>query len=290
MDWDRDAHDLLSELPLPPMMLSLARFDAEKRARAEGLARVSAAVVRRTERGYRDVLGPEAAEAAARLNRGEDIGLPAEFFMDTSDELYAIQVCPAKYGACTSEKRAMMLDAYRAVQQVLLSRDINRIMLEKARHPVMSHHAFRAAIVGCPNCCLSPHLADFSVVCVYRPEIAPETCSGCGMCAAHCSEQAIGLDNACAVIDYERCVMCGGCETVCPAGAVVTGQKGYRVLAGGRGGRRPRIAEAVVELTDSIGAERILDRALTMYEETEAGEDELSFADFVERAGIAALR
>jgi len=47
-----------------------------------------------------------------------------------------------------------------------------------------------------------------------------DLCTGCGLCADHCPQQAISLDSGWAQIDQERCNQCGRCLDACPRGAI----------------------------------------------------------------------
>ncbi len=51
------------------------------------------------------------------------------------------------------------------------------------------------------------------------PQVSQERCIACGICAEHCPEDAIDVDDV-AVIDQERCVGCGECLQRCPTGAM----------------------------------------------------------------------
>ncbi len=290
MEWEREAVETLEAIPLPPIMAPLAKLDAEMRARRKGLNVVSTEIVRETEAGYRETLGSEAMQALEKMMRGEDVGLPDEFFEQIDNPLMSIQLCPAKFGACTLEKRDMMLAAYRRIKEYLLNRDISGIMLARARPPLMSHHAFRVAIIGCPNCCLSPWLSDFGVVGVFRPGVKPDGCIQCGECVTYCSEGAIRLNENGPVIDYGKCVACGGCGKICPEEVLYTEKAGYRVAVGGSGSRHPRLAETVTDLADIDGVIRILDEALTVFEEFPEEGREPSFHDAMSKEAVKRLK
>lgn len=290
IEWDDDANEFVEGLPLPPVMLPLARLDAQLRARRAGGERVCMETVQATARGYRRLLGAEAVALIERMQAGEDPNLPDEFFEHTDGHLWRIDLCPATYGACTAQKREMMRTACRAVREVLLQEDATGVMLSNARPPVMSHHMLRVAVIGCPNCCASPWFADVGIICRYRPSVAAGGCSGCGRCVEMCASGAVSLVEGAARIDVQRCDFCGGCATACPAGAIALPETGYQVVLGGTGARRPRLAETVIKWTDAAGVAAVLRRALRRYGREARPDVERSFHEFVAHCGVAALR
>lgn len=52
------------------------------------------------------------------------------------------------------------------------------------------------------------------------PTVKEEKCLACGDCAAHCSQGAIEVAEACAVIDSEACIGCGECILICSEEAI----------------------------------------------------------------------
>lgn len=53
-----------------------------------------------------------------------------------------------------------------------------------------------------------------------KPAISTRKCTGCGMCARWCPQNAIHLENDIAVIDGQLCIGCGQCIAVCRFSAV----------------------------------------------------------------------
>jgi len=52
------------------------------------------------------------------------------------------------------------------------------------------------------------------------PKVKRKRCTGCGECIAHCTQEAISLQNEKAVVDPQRCTGCGGCISICPNNAI----------------------------------------------------------------------
>ncbi|MFO8011028.1 MAG: 4Fe-4S dicluster domain-containing protein [Dehalococcoidia bacterium] len=86
------------------------------------------------------------------------------------------------------------------------------------------------AICNCCGCCCMG-IRMWNLMEGTLPLLAPsgyvaevsEDCSGCGICAENvCNFYAISLDeqNQRAVIDFDKCMGCGVCESVCPDNAI----------------------------------------------------------------------
>lgn len=70
-----------------------------------------------------------------------------------------------------------------------------------------------------------------------------------------------------AVIDYDKCVMCGRCVVNCPVGARYTAEDGFMLFVGGRGSWPPHEGWM---LRDFVAREEILpqiERILEVYRE-----------------------
>ena len=104
------------------------------------------------------------------------------------------------------------------------------------------HHQVRIALAGCPNACSRPQITDFGLIRAGVPAIDAASCSDCGACAATCPEEAISSRDGAHRIDLTKCLFCLRCRGVCPEEALQAERTGYRVLVGGRLGRRPMLA------------------------------------------------
>ncbi len=289
MEWDIEAVQIVEGIPLPPMIAHYSRMDAERRARKKGLGRVTADVARETERGYEQALGREAVELLRAMARGEDVQLPDEFFVEEPEELFSIQLCPAKFGASTMEKRRHILDILVAVRAKLKKLEITRILMDKAETSLMAHHAFRVGITGCTNACFSPYFLDFGILGVYRPEAKPG-CTKCGTCASYCTAGAIRIGESGPEFDREACIGCAGCDEVCDQQLIRIREKGYKVVAGGSGTRRPHIADTIAEFTDKAGVLSILERAVALLRETPVNGRVISLRQVLKKTGVERLK
>lgn len=157
-------------------------------------------------------------------------------------------------------------------------------MAKMIEGPVLFHHRFRVAVAGCPNACSRPQIVDFGLIAQSVPGRGEGGCTGCGQCIKACQEGAVILSEEGPVFDNARCLNCGQCFRSCPAGAIREAGSGFKVMAGGRLGRRPRLAEVVLELAGESEVKAALEGAIRLYmEEGRAGE---RYSALVERLGI----
>ena len=174
------------------------------------------------------------------MARGEDAGLPDEFFVEEPEELYSIELCPAKYGASTMEKREQMRKLLTPLRKKLKELGITEIIMDKAQTSIMSHHMLRIGLTGCPNACFSPYFQDLAILGVYHVGIKDTGCVQCGKCVTYCSARAISMGEKGPVIDYKKCIKCSGCVEQCEEGVFFTERK--RLQGGNR--RRRNAASA----------------------------------------------
>jgi ferredoxin len=57
--------------------------------------------------------------------------------------------------------------------------------------------------------------------------VVTDLCSGCRFteCVSVCPVECFHVDDAMVYIDPENCIDCGGCEPVCPVGAIEAGHR-----------------------------------------------------------------
>lgn len=103
------------------------------------------------------------------------------------------------------------------------------------------HKAFSVSGAACPNGCSRPHIADIGLIRACVPVIDHENCIQCEECVRSCPDEAMEMVEGKIVITREKCLLCGVCANSCPAEVISCSRSGWRVLAGGRLGRHPRL-------------------------------------------------
>ena len=154
-------------------------------------------------------------------------------------------------------------------------------------HNMPLPHKFKIAVGGCPNNCVKPDLNDLGVVGQRVPVPDTEKCRGCKKCQIekNCPIHAAKLEDGRISIDPDACNHCGRCKGKCPFGAVEEYQEGYKILIGGRWGKKTACGRPLPRLfTTEEEVMTVIDRAILLFrEEGIAGE---RFADTVARLGF----
>ena len=155
-------------------------------------------------------------------------------------------------------------------------------------HNMPLPHKFKIAVGGCPNNCVKPDLNDLGVVGQRVPVPDTEKCRGCKKCQIekNCPIHAAKLEDGRISIDPDACNHCGRCKGKCPFGAVEEYREGYKILIGGRWGKKTACGRPLPRLfTTEEEVMTVIDRAILLFrEEGIAGE---RFADTVARLGFA---
>lgn len=154
-------------------------------------------------------------------------------------------------------------------------------------HNMPLPHKFKIAVGGCPNNCVKPDLNDLGVVGQRVPVPDTEKCRGCKKCQieTNCPIHAAKLEDGRISIDPDACNHCGRCKGKCPFGAVEEYREGYKILIGGRWGKKTACGRPLPRLfTTEEEVMTVIDRAILLFrEEGIAGE---RFADTVARLGF----
>lgn len=112
----------------------------------------------------------------------------------------------------------------------------------------------KIAVTGCPNDCIKAHMQDIGIIGNVTPEYEVEKCIACEACVNNCAKKitnALRLENYAVERDTKYCIECGECILECPTGAFSRGKTLYRVIVGGRTGKRnPRLANTFIENAD----------------------------------------
>ncbi len=221
MKWTTEAEEAIRKVPF--FVRKRVRMRVENEAEAEGKALVTLAEVKATQARF--------------LSR-----------METDIKGYQIETC---FGASGCPHRANTGDQLvQKLESLLAEENLLKFLKEHVNGQLKYHHEFRITLADCPNACSQPQIRDIGIIGACVPEITPVPCSQCEACVNECREQAVSLDAGhsgaqTAVppsIRTDRCLFCGACVQICPAGAIKEKGRGYRVLLGGKLGRHPRLA------------------------------------------------
>ncbi|KKO11147.1 hypothetical protein LCGC14_0016230 [marine sediment metagenome] len=161
--------------------------------------------------------------------------------------------------------------------------------IEQAIYP--NHTHLKVAITGCPNDCIKAHLHDIGIVGTVVPEYDPSRCIGCEACLDNCKKKitnALSFEDFAITRDEDYCLRCGECILKCPTGAFSRGKKLYRILLGGRTGKRnPRLAQTFVENATQdivLGICRNLHRFIATYIDQSKAKEHMGY--IIDRTGF----
>lgn len=126
----------------------------------------------------------------------------------------------------------------------LLARKIEGVIYPNDYH-------LKVAISACPNDCMKAHMQDMGVISGIVPEYDEKKCIACEACMDNCRKNvsnALRMENHKMIRDEEYCIKCGECILKCPMGAFSRAKRLYRIIIGGRTGKKnPRLANTFIE-------------------------------------------
>ncbi|MBW1824080.1 MAG: hypothetical protein JRI87_05875 [Deltaproteobacteria bacterium] len=289
MEWDKEAKNAHEMLPIPPMMGPYARLQSEKIARHKGLDHVTVGVIKETEKIYADFMGEEktAQLRAFMAGTGPAPELEDELFFEDENALYHIDVCYAKYGENSKLVRDTLKDMMQYVKSIMKEENLTEIMADLATVAFHGASRFNVGMTGCPNCCVSPYMKDFGIIMQHRVDITDAECTQCGNCLKMCFDKSIQLTDEGPIINRKTCAQCELCARDCPTGKLVVNERGFRVIAGGAGGRYPSLAVTVEDFTSKERVQTILRNAIAKLRDAQPGE---TLKSIIDREGVTALR
>jgi anaerobic sulfite reductase subunit C len=120
--------------------------------------------------------------------------------------------------------------------------------IEKVIYPNDYH--LKVAVTGCPNDCIKAHMQDIGIMGNVVPEYDEDRCIACEACVNNCRKKitnALSIRDCRISRDERYCLQCGECILKCPTGAFSRGKKLYRIVIGGRTGKKnPRLASTFI--------------------------------------------
>ncbi|MBO8168035.1 MAG: 4Fe-4S binding protein [Thermoanaerobacteraceae bacterium] len=200
--------------------------------------------------------------------------------------MVVLETCRAAQGCPNSCFE--MTEVVKQLKELTAKREINEQLRQKAPGKALYHHIFRVSVSGCPNSCSQPQIKDIGLQGQQVVAVQRDRCTACRGCIRVCPDKAIRISDGTAVIDRSRCLNCGICARACPAKAMVVEDTGFRVLVGGKLGRRPHLADEIYPLVKKEEVVPLVDSLLQIYlKEAHPGE---KFAGLVNRLGLEYLR
>lgn len=237
--WDKDAERALGRVPF--FVRAMVRKKVNERVAQRGGARVSHADFEEARERFHSVLGekPE-KELQSMMPRANEPGAP----------LVIIETCHSKLSNCPNA--LIDTDVWRvAVEEWVAAANVSERLRARVKdNKILFHHKFRVSISGCPNGCSRPWIADVGVMGCVRPDVSPEDCTSCGACADACPDAAIAVEGGPPLFDRLACLGCMACSRVCPGDCITTSAPEARILAGGKLGRHPHLADTAGKVAD----------------------------------------
>lgn len=224
MKWSQDAEKAVAKVPF--FVRRRVRARVEKEAADAGKNSITLADVKATQARYLKKMSAEI--------KGYQI-----------DACFGASGCPHRVASSDN--------LMEKIEQVMVEADLLNFLKSRVPGELKFHHEFRISIADCPNACSQPQIKDVGIIGAATPVVTETPCTGCGACGDACKESAVRIDDTGMVagIDQLRCVHCGACVGVCPTGTLAIGQKGYRMMIGGKLGRHPRLARELPGIYDA---------------------------------------
>lgn len=173
-------------------------------------------------------------------------------------------------------------DVINELEKLAADSDWNKRFKERIDGPVLYHHVFKISLSGCPNSCSQPQIKDIGIQGQRVPKVDTQLCNGCGKCSEVCPDQAVLVNEATAQIDRRRCLNCGLCVDACPTAAITAAKSGFKVLVGGKLGRKPQLAQTYTAVAVKEDLVALVETIMSIYLQEAAPGEKL--ADLVQKS------
>jgi len=216
----------------------------------------------------------------------KDVQIGKKRFLNRMDEEVTGFQVEACFGPQGCPNRLVEDDGLaQSIETLLAAEDLRAFLKQSVNGPLKFHHEFRVALANCPNACSQPQIKDIGIIGAAAPVRSDAPCSECGACQDVCREGAVQVDplGPGPLFEWDRCVRCGQCIKVCPTGTIGCGERGYRLLIGGKLGRHPRLATELPGLYDADQVLGMVKWCVRYYKQHSRGGER--FAELVEKAG-----
>ena len=175
---------------------------------------------------------------------------------------------------------------YGLIDTFSLSEKIHDVFY-KGYHDVTLPHKFKIGVGGCPNNCVKPDLNDLGIMGQKIPALNQDKCRGCNICQIEksCPMRAVSIRDGIVVIDKNLCNNCGRCTDKCHFGAFDDYSVGYKIMLGGRWGKKVaqgRPMNKIFLSEDEVMA--VIEKIILFYRDN--GITGERFADTISRIGF----
>ncbi|MFQ5951796.1 MAG: sulfite reductase subunit C [Candidatus Omnitrophota bacterium] len=169
----------------------------------------------------------------------DDIEKESNVILENPEEGYP-QAGTRNVSACIGNRVCQFANS----DTTLLAQKIENVIYPNNLH-------LKVALAACPNDCIKAHVNDIGIIANITPEYDEEKCIACEACIDNCQARvtnAMRMENYKVIRDEEYCIKCGECILKCPTGALSRGKQLYRIIVGGRTGKKnPRLTNTFID-------------------------------------------
>jgi dissimilatory sulfite reductase (desulfoviridin) alpha/beta subunit len=285
MEWEKDAKEVVDNIPTPEIMKNMTILYAEKLARKNKKKKVSMDEVVQTRDDYFELFGETLTKRIQKIREEgvSDDAIDPVITLNKGAKLYQFELCHMRFVGCTRQL-IDVVDLAKKIEKKMDEWNVTEMIADKFDVPFMPHTLFTVSISSCPNNCTAAETKDFGIHGIAVPQFHPEKCTKCGKCADVCIDEAIMMEKEGPVIIEKHCSLCGACALVCPEEAMTIAEQGYRVMVGGHFGRWHHIGKEIFKIGDEDKVIKALKATIDLLRE-KAGSEEHVY-HMVERYGL----